>query len=289
MGRETKRICFLGKDGTGKSIIASNISEALVRQGYQVLQIGTDISLSSTLLLRGFVDIPSVLRDYREKYAIQLKDYIIKSSTGVYCMELGSIEPGVGCLARGISHIDEMLAGQGILEEYQIDYILYDISGGIPCTGFILPIRDGIMDQCVIVTKGEFSSLATANSILTGILRKGTKQNVSFLVNFADEFQTHSLLTDYAKTVKVPILAFLDTSSIMKESYLKEMTIYQANPKSHMVEVFYNIAENMIAIEAGETITPMKQQELLYWQQDWKKKELDYHSGVIGVDFYSNL
>ena len=44
----TQRICFLGRGGVGKTILVSNISAALAKAGYHVLQVGNDISLSST-------------------------------------------------------------------------------------------------------------------------------------------------------------------------------------------------------------------------------------------------
>ena len=47
-----RKISFLGRSGTGKTILVSNLSAALAYLGYRVLQIGSDISLNSTELLR---------------------------------------------------------------------------------------------------------------------------------------------------------------------------------------------------------------------------------------------
>ena len=96
-----QRICFLGRGGSGKSTVAQNLGHALALKGYHVLLVGNDISLSSTVLLRGEADISPALEDYREHYEIDLNDYVIPTPSGVYCLELGSIDPGVGCLARG--------------------------------------------------------------------------------------------------------------------------------------------------------------------------------------------
>ena len=92
------RICFLGRGGSGKSTVAQNISHALAQKGYRVLLVGNDISLSSTVLLRGEADILPALEDYREKYEIDLHDYVLPTPSGVYCLELGSIDPGIGCM-----------------------------------------------------------------------------------------------------------------------------------------------------------------------------------------------
>ena len=166
-----QRICFLGRGGSGKSTVAQNLGHALALKGYHVLLVGNDISLSSTVLLRGEADISPALEDYREHYEIDLNDYVIPTPSGVYCLELGSIDPGVGCLARGVTLIDEMLDTQGVSNSLQLDFILYDISGETPCTGYILPIREGVMQRCIIVTNGSFASVTTANSILQAILR----------------------------------------------------------------------------------------------------------------------
>jgi nitrogenase iron protein NifH len=166
--------------------------------------------------------------------------------------------------------------------------VIYDITGDTPCTGFILPMREGIMQKMVVISSGSFTSLSTANSLLAGITRKGTKhQNASLLVNFADEFQAKSLLSDYAEHVNIPILAYVDTFSTIKSSYLEDKTVFHTNPDSTAAMVIKNIARNLIEIEAKELITPLEQRELLYWQQNWKKKELDHHSGYSNVDSYS--
>ena len=97
----TQRICFMGRGGVGKTILVSNISAALAAKGFHVLQIGNDISLNSTELLRESKQITPVLDEFRLKYDIRVEDYLVETPSGVYCLELGSIDPGAGCLARG--------------------------------------------------------------------------------------------------------------------------------------------------------------------------------------------
>ncbi len=207
-----QRICFLGRGGSGKSTVAQNLGHALALKGYHVLLVGNDISLSSTVLLRGEADISPALEDYREHYEIDLNDYVIPTPSGVYCLELGSIDPGVGCLARGVTLIDEMLDTQGVSNSLQLDFILYDISGETPCTGYILPIREGVMQRCIIVTNGSFASVTTANSILQAILRAAGADNfpVQLIVNNASCEETKEELASYARRATIEILASLD-------------------------------------------------------------------------------
>lgn len=288
--KQAKRICFLGKGGIGKSVIVSNLSEALTEQGYHVLQIGNDISLCSTLLLRGTEDVKPVLESYRTQYDINLEDFILQSKSGVFLMELGGIEPGVGCLARGIHHVDELLENQGILENYKIDYILYDIAGEIPCTGYILPIRDGIIQKNIVITTGDFSSLSTANSILAAITGSGEKiTSTALIVNNADEYQTRALLNEYHEKVNIPILTFIDNSLTIKNSYLEGKTIFEAYPNSKLIEVFRDLAKKILELDGKEKIVPFGQKDLLYWQREWKNKAFQYNSGFINIDFSQNI
>ena len=37
-----ERICFVGRGGCGKSLLAANLSHALARMGYKVLLVGND-------------------------------------------------------------------------------------------------------------------------------------------------------------------------------------------------------------------------------------------------------
>ena len=289
--KEAKKICFLGKGGVGKSIIASNLSEALVRAGYHVLQIGNDSSLSSTILLRGFTDAVPALEEYRKNYVIQLADYIIKTASGAYCLELGSLEPGVGCMARGIQIIDEMMEMQGITDALDLDYIIYDIAGDIPCTGYILPMRDGIMDTCIVVTDGSVTSFVTANSIIAGIVkaRRNASISIQMLVNYADRYPTRSQLDAYAVTTQLTILDYLDYYQRLEHSELAGETIFVSQPDSKAALFFTDLVEKITVTKQIIMPQPLGRNELFRWLRLWKQQSLDQKSGVIGGDYSGNI
>lgn len=289
--KETKRICFLGKGGIGKSVITANLSAALAEQGYNVLQIGNDISLSSTLLLRGELEAIPALEEYRKKYIIKIEDYIIKSSSGVYCLELGSLEPGVGCMARGIHIIDEMLTSQGTIEKLGLDYILYDISGDIPCTGFILPMRDSVMQKCIVVTDRSVPAFITANSMIAGIVRASKNKIVpiALLANYADVYPAKAQLMAYAKAIHLEEIAFLDYYQKIEHSELAGKTVIAAYPESAAAETFRQLATKLIEIKMGAMPQPLARKELSQWLGAWKKRSLAQKSGIIGVDDSSNI
>ena len=275
-GLMAQRICFLGRGGSGKSTVAQNLGHALALKGYHVLLVGNDISLSSTVLLRGEADISPALEDYREHYEIDLNDYVIPTPSGVYCLELGSIDPGVGCLARGVTLIDEMLDTQGVSNSLQLDFILYDISGETPCTGYILPIREGVMQRCIIVTNGSFASVTTANSILQAILRAAGADNfpVQLIVNNASCEETKEELASYARRATIEILASLDYCKELEYSSLAGKTVFDTAPDSACAAHLRAVADDLLLSTIPTSLTPFPRRELVTWLRCWQRREL---------------
>lgn len=271
-----QRICLLGRGGSGKSTVAQNLGHALARKGYRVLLVGNDISLSSTVLLRGEADIEPALEDYREHYEIDLNDYVLPTPSGVYCLELGSIDPGVGCLARGVNLIDEMLGAQGVIQRLSLDFILYDISGETPCTGYMLPIREGVMQRCIIVTNGSFASVTTANSLLQAIVRASEAANfpVQLLVNNASCRDTQEELSDYARRATIEILACLDYSKELEYSSLAGKTVFETAPESPIAQRIDQVAEDLLLPTIPIDLTPFPRRELIVWLRAWQRREL---------------
>jgi nitrogenase iron protein NifH len=99
-----RQIAIYGKGGIGKSTVATNLSMALREQGLKVMQVGCDPKRDSTRNLTEGKLIPTVLETYREhlrmghdEYAIALKDIVFEGPKGIYCVESGGPEPGIGC------------------------------------------------------------------------------------------------------------------------------------------------------------------------------------------------
>ncbi len=281
-----ERICFLGRGGSGKSTVAQNLSHALANKGYHVLLVGNDLSLSSTVLLRGEAAVLPALEAYRERYEIDLNDYILPTNSGVWCLELGSIDPGVGCLARGVSVIDEMLDTQGITNSLQLDYVLYDISGETPCTGYILPLREGLMQRCIIVTNCSFAAVAAANSLLLAVQRNmGEKAlPIQLFVNNADCCETKSKLTEFAKKTNIEVLAFLDYDKYLEYASLAGYTIFAADAQAAAAKTIAHIADCLTAPVSAATPTPFSREALLLWLRDWQKRELARRLSLEGLE-----
>jgi len=93
VARVLKQIAIYGKGGIGKSTTTSNISAALARDGYTVMQVGCDPKSDSTNTLRGGQYIPTVLETLRENSRVTLEDVVFQGFGGVYCVEAGGPAP----------------------------------------------------------------------------------------------------------------------------------------------------------------------------------------------------
>lgn len=272
-----KKIGFLGRSGTGKTILVSNISAAMAKLGYKVLQIGNDISLSSTELLREEKGIVAVLDMFREKFDICIEDYMVDTPSGVYCLELGSIDPGAGCLSRGLSTVDELIEEQGLLEKYAIDYVIYDIAGDTPCTGYILPFREKRLHQAVLVTNDRFSAVCTMNSLCAALVRPGYEQvPVSMVENMTDPYSTWDLLDAYAERINMTILGRMPYDQQAEKAALRDETVASVDPSSDAAQLFFNMAKTLISLNTDELSCPkpFDSETLLQWQRQWKLKRL---------------
>lgn len=272
-----RKISFLGRSGTGKTILVSNLSAALVQLGYNVLQIGSDISLSSTELLREDKAITPVLDEFRDKFDIQIEDYVVDSPCGVYCLELGSIDPGAGCLARGLSTIDEMMHEQKLLDKYGIDFVIYDIAGDTPCTGYILPFREMRMDTVILVTNDRYASICTANSLLAALVRKSySHPSVWLIENLTDQYSRYDLLDEFAQETGLTVIGRMDYEEVAEKASLGDETVVHLYPESEAAATFAELAKSIVAcpLENENTPQPFGRECLLKWQRKWKLKRL---------------
>jgi nitrogenase iron protein NifH len=152
MAKELKKIAIYGKGGIGKSTTTSNISAALTTMGYKVMQFGCDPKSDSTNTLRDGTYIPTVLDSLREKGKVDAREVIYTGFNGIYCVEAGGPQPGVGCAGRGIITAVELFNQQRVFEELDIDVVIFDVLGDVVCGGFAVPIREVIAKHVFTVS-----------------------------------------------------------------------------------------------------------------------------------------
>ncbi len=166
------KIAIYGKGGIGKSTTTSNLSAALSKLGYKVMQIGCDPKSNSTKNLMNGQKIPTVLDQIKEKGTdkIEMDDIVFRGYNGVLCVEAGGPTPGIGCAGRGIITAFEKLEELDAYGIYEPDIVLYDVLGDVVCGGFAMPIRGGYADYVLIVTSGEMMAMFAAANIASAIL-----------------------------------------------------------------------------------------------------------------------
>lgn len=247
-----KKIAIYGKGGIGKSTTVSNISAAMAEMGKTVLQIGCDPKADSTRNLTGGKNIPTVLDILRDQGDAELEDFVVKSSTGVLCVEAGGPVPGIGCAGRGIITAFEKLKELEAYDTYRPDVVLYDVLGDVVCGGFAMPIRGGYADEVCIVTSGEMMSLYAASNIAHAVKSFGSRGYASLrglILNSKNIELEEELVKKAASEIDAPILYRLPRDGAVQQAEAEGKTVIEALPDSDMAEHYRSLAR--LLLEGG--------------------------------------
>lgn len=250
-----KKIAIYGKGGIGKSTTVSNIAAALSEMGLTVLQIGCDPKADSTRNLTAGKNIPTVLDTLREKGDAELGDIMIKSNSGVLCVESGGPVPGVGCAGRGIITAFEKLEELNAYEVYRPDVVLYDVLGDVVCGGFAMPIRGGYADEVCIVTSGEMMSLYAASNIAYAVKSFGKRGYASLrglILNAKNIENEEELVRKTADEIQVPVIYRIPRDSFVQQAEAQGKTVIEAFPECAMSAHYRSLAK--ILIDGGEVL-----------------------------------
>lgn len=247
-----RKIAVYGKGGIGKSTTVSNLSAAMATMGYKVLQIGCDPKADSTRNLTEGENIPTVLDTLRRKGDVALDDFVVKSSTGVYCVEAGGPVPGVGCAGRGIITAFEKLEELNAYEIFQPDVVLYDVLGDVVCGGFAMPIRGGYADDVCIVTSGEMMSLYAATNIAHAVKSFGKRGYASLkgLILNAKNIEGENDLVDTTATeIETQVIYRLPRNPLVQKAEAQGKTVVESFPDSDMALHYKELARLLLEVE----------------------------------------
>jgi nitrogenase iron protein NifH len=265
-----RQIAIYGKGGIGKSTIASNLSMALSEMGLKVMQVGCDPKRDSTRSLTSGRLIPTVLETYREhlrkgqdEYAISLEDIVFKGPGGVYCVESGGPEPGVGCAGRGVLTAIQILKDLKAYETYHLDIVVYDVLGDVVCGGFAQPIRQGYAREIYLVCSGGFMSLYAANNIAKGIqrlARRGQTGLAGVICNSSgQEAFEKEVLSDFAVRLGSKLVHFVPRSPIIQACEVEGRTVFEHSPASEETEGFRELAQKVMNNDSPVIPTPLEE------------------------------
>lgn len=244
-----KKIAIYGKGGIGKSTTTANLSAAMAAMGLTVLQVGCDPKADSTRNLTGGASIATVLDILRQNGEAELDDIVVKSSTGVLCVEAGGPVPGVGCAGRGIITAFEKLEELAAYDVYKPDVVLYDVLGDVVCGGFAMPIRGGYADEVCIVTSGEMMSLYAATNIAQAVKSFGKRGYASLrglILNAKNIEGENDLVDKAAAELAAPVIYRLPRDPFVQQAETQGKTVVEAFPASAMAAHYQSLAELLL-------------------------------------------
>ncbi|MGD0154066.1 MAG: P-loop NTPase, partial [Thermacetogeniaceae bacterium] len=245
MAKKAKQIAIYGKGGIGKSTTTSNISAALAKAGYKVMQFGCDPKSDSTNTLRGGKYIPTVLDTLREKRTVKPEEVIYEGFSGVYCVESGGPAPGVGCAGRGIITAVQLLKQLRVFEELDLDIVLYDVLGDVVCGGFAMPIREGIAEHVFTVSSSDFMAIYAANNLFKGIKKYSNSGGAllgGLIANSVNAPFAVEILDDFVAKTHTQIVGYIPRSVTVTQSELLGKTTIEAVPESEQAKIYTKLA-----------------------------------------------
>ncbi len=265
-----KQIAIYGKGGIGKSTLASNISAALNEKGFNVMQVGCDPKRDSTRILAGGRLIPAVLEIYRQQlrtgrdeHAISLEDIVFKTSSGIYCVEAGGPEPGIGCAGRGVLTALQILRDLKSFDTYKIHVAIYDVLGDVVCGGFAMPIREGFASEIYLICSGGFMSIYAANNIARAVQRlsrRGDTGLSGIICNSnGDERFERDFFPEFAQRLGSNFIQFVPRSPVIQACELEGRAVVEHSPESQEAQIFRELASRVMENASKVVPTPINE------------------------------
>ena len=292
MGKKLTQIAIYGKGGIGKSTTTSNITAALSKAGYKVMQFGCDPKSDSTNTLRGGTYIPTVLDTLREKNVVKASDVIFEGFNGVYCVEAGGPAPGVGCAGRGIITAVQLFKQQKVFEDLDLDYVIYDVLGDVVCGGFAVPIREGIAEHVFTVSSADFMAIYAANNLFKGIQKYSNSGGAllgGVIANSINQPYSKDIIDDFVFQTKTQVIEYVPRSVTVTQSELQGKTTIEAFPDSAQAQVYSRLAEKIANHTVSKVPEPLDSQQLRDWAAKWADQLLAMETGELKVNSAANL
>jgi nitrogenase iron protein NifH len=284
MSGKIKQIAIYGKGGIGKSTTTSNLSAALSEIGLKVMQFGCDPKSDSTNTLRDGRYIPTVLDTLREKTTVKAREVIFEGFNGIYCVEAGGPQPGVGCAGRGIITAVELFKQQKVFEDLNLDVVIYDVLGDVVCGGFAVPIREGIAEHVFTVSSSDFMSIYASNNLFKGISKyshSGGALLGGVIANSMGTPYSQEIIDDFVAKTATQVVEYIPRSITVTQSELQGKTTIEAAPQSVQAGIYRSLAVKIAAHTESKAPTPLEVTALREWAGKWGDYLLALEQGKI--------
>lgn len=284
MAKKIKQIAIYGKGGIGKSTTTSNLSAALSKMGLKVMQFGCDPKSDSTNTLRDGKYIPTVLDTLREHAAVNAREVIFEGFNGIYCVEAGGPQPGVGCAGRGIITAVEFFRQQKVFQDLDLDVVIYDVLGDVVCGGFAVPIREGIAEHVFTVSSSDFMSIYASNNLFKGISKYSNSGGAllgGVIANSIGSPFSREIIDDFVEKTSTAVVEYIPRSITVTRSELQGKTTIEAEPDSAQAAVYRSLAGKIANHAESKAPKPLEIQALREWAAKWADKLLAHEQGKI--------
>lgn len=265
-----RQIAIYGKGGIGKSTTTQNVAAALAQEEKQIMLVGCDPKADSTRLLLSGMAENTVLDELRrcdgDMDALSLDKVLYRGAFGIYAVESGGPEPGVGCAGRGIVMAINALERHGAYKK-DLDYVMYDVLGDVVCGGFAMPIREGKAEEIYIVCSGEMMSLYAANNICRGIKRyaaSGKTKLGGLICNSRMVDRERELVERFAQMLNTRLVYFLPRDNIVSTAERAKKTVLEYAPDSTQAQHYRALARSIDENSSFSIPTPISNDELEY-------------------------
>jgi nitrogenase iron protein NifH len=263
-----RKVAIYGKGGIGKSTTTQNTVAGLVEMGKKVIVVGCDPKADSTRLLLGGLAQKTVLDTLREEGEdVELDDVVKLGFKGTRCVESGGPEPGVGCAGRGIITSVNLLEQLGAYDEnqFETDYVFYDVLGDVVCGGFAMPMREGKAQEIYIVCSGEMMAMYAANNISKGIVKFAEAGGVrlgGIICNSRKCDNEQPMIEAFAKKLGTQMIHFVPRDNMVQRAEINRKTVIEFEPTHTQADEYRTLARKINENKMFVIPTPLEIEEL---------------------------
>jgi nitrogenase iron protein NifH len=267
-GYKMRKIAIYGKGGIGKSTTTQNTVAGLAEMGKKILVVGCDPKADSTRLLLGGLAQKTVLDTLREEGEdVELDDVIKLGFSGVRCVESGGPEPGVGCAGRGIITSVNLLEQLGAYDvnNFETDYVFYDVLGDVVCGGFAMPMREGKAQEIYIVVSGEMMAMYAANNISKGIVKFAEAGGVrlgGLICNSRKVDNEQNMIEAFAAKLGTQMIHFVPRDNMVQRAEINRKTVIEYDPVHIQADEYRSLARKIDQNKMFVVPKPLEIEEL---------------------------
>ncbi|HEX3023717.1 MAG TPA: nitrogenase iron protein [Chitinophagaceae bacterium] len=263
-----RKVAIYGKGGIGKSTTTQNTVAGLVEMGKKVIVVGCDPKADSTRLLLGGLAQKTVLDTLREEGEdVELDDVVKLGFMGSRCVESGGPEPGVGCAGRGIITSINLLEQLGAYneEQFETDFVFYDVLGDVVCGGFAMPMREGKAQEIYIVCSGEMMAMYAANNISKGIVKFAQAGGVrlgGLICNSRKVDNESNMIEAFAKKLGTQMIHFVPRDNMVQRAEIHRQTVIEYEPTHGQADEYRSLAQKISENKMFVIPNPLEMDEL---------------------------